>query len=59
MAAYIDLNPVRAGLVEEPKDYRWCRDAEAVAGDDAVRRGLASFHRPADLRPAAEISVEG
>src|SRR5690606_35776950 len=24
MAAYIDLNPVRAGLVADPKDYRWC-----------------------------------
>lgn len=23
MAAYIDLNPVRAGLVNDPKDYRW------------------------------------
>ena len=22
--AYIDLNPVRAGLVEKPEDYRWC-----------------------------------
>ncbi|WP_009958038.1 transposase [Verrucomicrobium spinosum] len=32
MSAYIDLNPVRAGLVEDPKDYRWCSYAEAVAG---------------------------
>ena len=22
--AYIDLNPVRAGLVTRPEDYRWC-----------------------------------
>ncbi len=22
MAAYIDLNPVRAGLVKDPKDYK-------------------------------------
>ena len=22
--AYIDLNPIRAGLVERPEDYRWC-----------------------------------
>ena len=22
--AYIDLNPVRAGLAEKPEDYRWC-----------------------------------
>jgi len=31
MAAYIDLNPVRAGLVDDPKDYRFCGYAEAVA----------------------------
>jgi len=23
MAAYIDLNPVRAGMVKDPADYRW------------------------------------
>ena len=22
--AYIDLNPVQAGIVERPDDYRWC-----------------------------------
>jgi REP element-mobilizing transposase RayT len=32
MAAYIDLNPVRAGIVNDPKDYRFCGYAEAVAG---------------------------
>ncbi len=40
MAAYIDLNPVRAGLVEDPKDYRWCGYAEAVAGNLKAQRGL-------------------
>jgi putative transposase len=40
MAAYIDLNAVRAGLVEDPKDYRYCGYAEAVAGDGQAREGL-------------------
>ncbi len=40
MAAYIDLNPVRAGLVEDPKDYRFCGYAEAVAGVVEAKRGL-------------------
>ncbi|MFV0416189.1 MAG: transposase [Chthoniobacterales bacterium] len=40
MAAYIELNPVRAGLVEDPKDYRWCGYAEAVAGGALARKGL-------------------
>ena len=40
MAAYIDLNPVRAGIVEDPKDYRFCGYAEAVAGAALSRSGL-------------------
>ena len=32
VAAYIDLNPVRAGIVDDPKDFRWCGYAQAVAG---------------------------
>ena len=31
MAAYIDLNPVRAGLVGDPKEYRFCGYGAAVA----------------------------
>ena len=41
MAAYIDLNPVRAGIVEDPKDYRFCGYAEAVAGELKANLGLA------------------
>jgi putative transposase len=40
MAAYIDLNPVRAGIVEDPKDYRFCGYAEAVAGVVEAKKGL-------------------
>ncbi len=60
MAAYIDLNPVRAGLVEDPKDYRFCGYAEAVAGASRARDGLRSVwlaygkdslqHMPASAR---------
>lgn len=49
MAAYIDLNPVRAGIVEDTKDYRWCGYAEAVAGSKRARRGLCRvLDRPLD-----------
>lgn len=41
MSAYIDLNPVRAGLVDDPKEYRWCGYAAAVAGVKTARTGLA------------------
>jgi len=40
MAAYIDLNPVRVGLVDDPKDYRWCGYAEALGGSTRARRVL-------------------
>ncbi len=43
VAAYIDLNPVRAGLVTDPKEYRWCGYAEAVAGDKRAQRGILAF----------------
>ena len=36
IAAYIDLNPVRAGLCEDPKDYRYCDYAEAIAKESAT-----------------------
>jgi len=32
MAAYIDLNPVRAGMVEDPAEYRWSSYGEAMGG---------------------------
>lgn len=37
MAAYIDLNPVRAGMAEDPAGYRWSGYGEAVGGGG--RRG--------------------
>ncbi|MGE9291484.1 MAG: transposase, partial [Puniceicoccales bacterium] len=41
VAAYIDLNAVRAGLVEDPKDYRFCGYAEALGGSRLARAGLS------------------
>ena len=32
MAAYIDLNPVRAGMVRDPAEYRWSSYGEAIGG---------------------------
>ena len=43
MAAYIDLNPVRAGICKMPEDYRWCSYGEAVGGGkgaNIARSGL-------------------
>ena len=43
MSAYIDLNPVRAGLVSDPKDYRFYGYAEAVAGNKSAQAGIAAI----------------
>ena len=40
MSAYIDLNPVRAKMVTDPKDYRWCSYGEAMAGRERAREGI-------------------
>jgi hypothetical protein len=43
MAAYIELNPVRARLVDDPRNYRYCSYAEAVAGGQRAREGVAAL----------------
>lgn len=53
VAAYIDLNPVRAGLVDDPMDYRWCGYAAAVAANTTLRRSYAGFFPQATNAPAA------
>lgn len=43
MAAYIDLNPVRAGICKLPEDYRWSSYGEAIGGGrgaNIARAGL-------------------
>jgi putative transposase len=43
IATYIDLNCVRATLAADPKDYRFCGYAEAVAGNATAQDGLLSI----------------
>ena len=47
VAAYIDLNPVRAGIVRNPRSYRWCGFANAKGGGcwtEKGENGLASIY---------------
>jgi len=46
IASYIDLNAVRAGIVNSPENYRWCGYAEAHAGHKTAQKTLASLFRP-------------
>jgi REP element-mobilizing transposase RayT len=45
VASYIDLNPVRAGMVSDPKDYRFSGYGEAMGGSKQARAGLMSIMR--------------
>lgn len=61
MAAYIDLNPVRAKICEDPKDYRWCGYAEAVAGGREARgaiRWLAAVNPHGGMLPELPSAKE-
>ena len=52
IAAYIDLNAVRAKLARTPEEYRWCGYGEAVGGGRAARAGLSEL-LDADWRAAS------
>ncbi len=47
VAAYGDLNPVRAAIVEEPSDYRWSSYGEAMGGGKEAQAGLVRVMRGA------------
>jgi len=43
VAAYVDLNAVRAGLVEDPARYTFCGYADALSGVDTARKGIVTI----------------
>lgn len=45
VAAYIDMNPVRAGIVEDASESRWNGIGTAVSGDAESRNGLVQLVR--------------
>jgi hypothetical protein len=62
VAAYIDLNPVRAGMVKDPKDYRWCGygEAEAIGGKmvSGLRNVIAESEKLDDAKVLAEYRIK-
>jgi putative transposase len=53
VAAYIDLNPVRAGLVNDPKDYRFSGYSAALVGQRELRQGLMGVFSESNWSRAA------
>jgi hypothetical protein len=63
VAAYIDLNPVRAKLADDPANYRFSSFGQAVGGNEAARRGYeAVFCQKRaweDLMPSYNLILYG
>ncbi len=60
VAAYIDLNPVRAEIVESPSSYRWSGFGSLASGDPAARQGylaLLGDNQQALLDYVAMVSI--
>ena len=57
VAGYIDRNPVKAGLVKWPDEYRWCGFAAACAGDVRCIDGYRFIYTfaPVDWARAREL----
>ena len=43
VSAYIDLNPVRAGVAGKARDYAWSGFGAAASGDSAARAGIVGI----------------
>ena len=54
LAAYIDLNPVRADMVEDPANYRFCGYGAAMGGDMRCRNGIMRIMRMDSWEEAAK-----
>jgi len=59
MAAYIDLNAVRAGIVKDPKDYRYCGYGEACGGSRQARKGIGGIFANYGQRQTQWQSIGG
>lgn len=57
MAAYIDLNPVRANIVDDPKDYRFSGYGEACGGNKRAMEGIAALCTSPDSPPDLQAGL--
>ncbi len=60
-SAYIDANPVNAGICAWPDQYKWCGFAAACSGDGKARRGYEFMYGMGGdwqaIREAHEVSI--
>lgn len=48
VAAYIEMNPVRAGMEKSPHFYRYCGFGEAIGGNSKAREGIRLITKSMD-----------
>jgi putative transposase len=58
VSAYVDLNAVRAGIVKEPKEYRFCGYSLALLGDKSAQSGLCQVVEIGEWREAIEAYTQ-
>lgn len=59
VAAYIDLNPVRAGLVDDPADYRWSGYGESLSGGKGAKQAQRGLWRALCDRDGSLLNNKG
>ena len=57
VAAYIDLNPVRAGICKEPHAYTWSGYGQATRGNSRCRGGLMHLIRTSKRVTPRELGL--
>ncbi|NCD35063.1 MAG: hypothetical protein EOL87_16805 [Spartobacteria bacterium] len=58
VAAYIEMNPVRAGIVTDPAAYRFCGFGEAMDGSLAAQAGVMAVVERKGLAFGVEVGGE-
>ncbi len=58
VAAYIELNPVRAGMVKDPADYQWSSYSQACRGDKSALDGIRTVVAGAQGVDVEEMTAE-
>lgn len=59
VSAYIELNPVRAGIVEDPAEYAWSSYGKACQGDKKAMEGIRTVAAGAQRVEEATLTIEG
>lgn len=57
VAAYIEMNPVRAGMVAEPQHYRFGGFGEAMGGQEAAQKGIQRIIASMDTEGWQSVST--